>query len=97
MSSKFKENTFSLKKVQETMILPLWGRFIESKKEAPLLYDAKAVEIINSINYDFSSIKENINEYHALGWVVRAKTVDEAVKNFIKKHPINSPSSQYLL
>ncbi|MCT4584619.1 MAG: class I SAM-dependent methyltransferase [Peptostreptococcaceae bacterium] len=78
---------FELNAIQRTMFLPLWGRFKESKKNDPLLYDEKAIEIINNIDFDFMSLDKNVDEYGALSWVIRAKRMDEAVKNFIKKHP----------
>lgn len=78
---------FELNAIQRTMFLPLWGRFKESKKNNPLLYDEKAIEIINNIDFDFMSLDKNVDEYGALSWVIRAKRMDEAVKNFIKKHP----------
>jgi len=76
-----------LGKLQETMVLPLWGRFLESKKNDPLVYDSKAIEIINNMDYDFSEMENKLTEYHALAWAVRSKTMDVAVENFIKKHP----------
>lgn len=76
-----------LGKLQETMVLPLWGRFLESKKSDPLVYDSKAIEIINNMDYDFSKIENKLTEYHALAWAIRSKTMDVAVENFIKKHP----------
>ena len=45
--------------VQETLLLPLWGRAIETQKQKPLLIDNKAVSIINSIPYDFTVITKN--------------------------------------
>lgn len=87
MCNESEKNTIKLGKIQETMFLPLWGRFIESKKNDPLLYDTKAIEILSQLNYDFSKFEEKLSEYHALSWVIRAKTMDIAVENFIKKHP----------
>jgi O-methyltransferase involved in polyketide biosynthesis len=81
------KNKFELNEIEKTMILPLWGRYVESKKNDPFLYDSKAIEIINQIDYDFSQFKKELNEYNALAWVIRAKTIDVAVKDFIKKHP----------
>lgn len=75
-----------LGKLQETMVLPLWGRFLESKKSDPLVYDSKAIEIINNMDYDFSKIENKLTEYHALAWAVRTKTMDLVVERFIKKH-----------
>lgn len=50
-----------LKGVQETLLMPLWGRAVETQKETPLLMDQEAVNIINSINYDFTKIANKIN------------------------------------
>jgi len=48
-------NGINLGSVQETLLLPLWGRAIETQKQKPLLVDSKAVSIINSIPYDFTT------------------------------------------
>ncbi|WP_176461894.1 class I SAM-dependent methyltransferase [Anaeromicrobium sediminis] len=60
---------------------------MESQKSDPLLYDPKAIEIIGQLNYDFSTFEKKLSEYNAISWVVRAKTMDIAVQNFIEKHP----------
>lgn len=73
--------------VQETLLLPLWGRAIESKKTNPLFVDEKAVEIIDRIDYDFSTISENINELSQMGWVARSLKTDNIISEFIKEYP----------
>ncbi|MCT4621107.1 MAG: class I SAM-dependent methyltransferase [Marinisporobacter sp.] len=87
MHSSNQQPPFELGGIQQTMFLPLWGRFMESQKSDPLLYDAKAIEIINQLDYDFSTLGEKLGEYNAISWVVRAKTMDMVVENFIQKHP----------
>ena len=47
--------------VQKTLLVPLWGRAVESQKKHPALTDELAVEIINKIDYDFSTIAQNIS------------------------------------
>lgn len=47
--------------VQETLLMPLWGRAFETKKKNRLLVDEEAVRIINSIDYDFSQIEKKVN------------------------------------
>jgi O-methyltransferase involved in polyketide biosynthesis len=47
-------NEIKLDSVQKTLLLPLWGRAIETQKSKPLLVDNQAVSIINRIPYDFS-------------------------------------------
>lgn len=72
--------------VQETLLLPLWGRAYETQQKAPRLIDNKAVEILDKIDYDFSTIhKTQAVSQHA--WVARSLHTDRLAKDFIKKHP----------
>jgi O-methyltransferase involved in polyketide biosynthesis len=73
--------------VQETLVLPLWGRAVESTKEKPKLIDRKAVEIIKRLDYDFTLIAKNISRITQLAWVARSLHVDRAIRNFITIHP----------
>lgn len=82
------EQKISIKKgnVQETLLLPLWGRAYETQKDKPRLIDKKAVEIIEKLDYDFSTIaKTQSMSQH--GWVARSLHTDNMVREFIRKHP----------
>lgn len=84
MSEKLKIN---LGNVQKTLLLPLWGRAVETQKNEPLLVDQTAVEIIDKIDYDFSAITRNLSEISQLGWIWRSLSFDKIIKDFIEKHP----------
>lgn len=58
--------------VHETLLLPLWGRAVESKKINPIVYDKKAVHIVDNISYDFSKISKNISEVSKQSWIARS-------------------------
>lgn len=73
--------------VQKTLLLPLWGRAMESQKEKALLNDKTAVEIIQKIDYDFETLLKGINEVSVMGWVCRSLLMDEAIRGFIARHP----------
>ena len=73
--------------IQETLLLPLWGRAVETQKQRPLLVDHKAVAIINSLPYDFSAISKNINKFVQFGWVARSNYFDKRIKEFIERFP----------
>ncbi len=73
--------------IQETMIGPLWARATLSEKYPEILEDPKAVEILTSIDYDFSELKEFLGEWRGIGLLVRARNLDNAVKDYIKEHP----------
>ncbi len=76
-----------LTKVQETLLLPLWGRAVEAKKPNPQLFDKKALDIIEKLDYDFSTITQNINRLSQMGWVARSLQIDSIVSEFIKEFP----------
>lgn len=72
--------------VQETLLLPLWGRAYETQQAEPRLIDNKAVEIMDKVDYDFSTIHET-QAMSQHGWVARSLHTDKLAKEFIKKHP----------
>ncbi len=72
--------------VEETLLLPLWGRAYETQKDKPRLIDKKAVEIMERLDYDFSDI-ERTQSLSQHGWIARSLYTDKVVKEFIKKHP----------
>ena len=76
-----------LGKVQETLLLPLWGRATETQKEHPKIIDKKAAEIIEKIDYDFTTISRNINWISQLAWVARSKHIDAMISRFGETHP----------
>jgi O-methyltransferase involved in polyketide biosynthesis len=73
--------------VQKTMFLPMWGRAFESKKANPLLVDKTALEIIEKVDYDFSTLAQNLSELTQLAWILRSLAVDETIKKFLVKYP----------
>jgi len=72
--------------VEETLLLPLWGRAYETQKSTPRLVDENAVEIIRQIDYDFSNI-EKTQSMSQHGWVARSLHTDRMARRFIEQHP----------
>jgi len=72
--------------VSKTLLLPLWGRAIETQKSNPLLVDKMAVEIIDNIDYDFSTISKNIIDITQLAWIGRSLVTDKIIKKFLELH-----------
>jgi O-methyltransferase involved in polyketide biosynthesis len=73
--------------VQRTLLLPLWGRAVETQKKNPILIDQTALEIINNINFDFSTIAKNINPITQYAWIARSIHNDRTIKHFLSKFP----------
>ena len=80
-------NKIELGSVQETLLLPLWGRAIETQKKNPVLIDEKAVSIINIIHYDFTLLSKKISKISQASWIARSIYFDSKIKEFIKGHP----------
>ncbi|MCG8342398.1 MAG: class I SAM-dependent methyltransferase, partial [Chlorobiales bacterium] len=83
MAQKIKIKTGT---IEETLLLPLWGRAYETQKNNPRLVDERAVEIIRQIDYDFSNIEET-QAMSQNGWVARSLHTDRVALEFIKEHP----------
>jgi O-methyltransferase involved in polyketide biosynthesis len=73
-----------LSEEKETLLIPLFGKARESKKKSPLLVDKKAIEIIDQIDYDFTSLK--IPEKTNVMMCLRAKFIDNFVKDYLGRN-----------
>jgi len=81
------KDAVELGSVQKTLLLPLWGRAVEIKKARPLLVDRTAARIIESIDYDFSTISRNISFISQLAWIARSLHTDRTIREFLERHP----------
>lgn len=70
--------------VQETLLIPLLGRAVETKKENGLIQDKKAVEIVDALDYDFSKWQ---NSKTLAGATLRTRLFDQDVQDFLSQHP----------
>jgi O-methyltransferase involved in polyketide biosynthesis len=77
----------SLGAVQETLLLPLIGRAVISKKHPTYFTDAKAVEICDSLDFDKQKALRNMQESGLLAMAVRAVKMDNAITEFVRRHP----------
>jgi O-methyltransferase involved in polyketide biosynthesis len=81
------------------MLFPLWGRAQVSKEYSSLFYDAKAVELVEKIDYDLSTSdtpfvgimlniirKGNLLPMFSLV-ALMAKQFDDKIKAYITQHP----------
>ncbi len=82
-----KKDEIALGSVQKTLLLPLWGRAAETRKNRPLLMDNTAVRIIDAINYDFTTIKNTVNPLIRTAWIARSIYFDDRIRAFLEKHP----------
>jgi O-methyltransferase involved in polyketide biosynthesis len=69
---------------QETLLIPLYARALDSRSSHPILGDKKADEMVRTIDYDFERLK-GFGNRNVL--VVRAKQMDEWTKEFLASNP----------
>ena len=70
--------------VQETLFIPLAARALETQRKHPVLRDPRAVEMVQSIDYDAAKYGRG-----AGGWVtvLRTAIIDFWVRAFLAAHP----------
>jgi O-methyltransferase involved in polyketide biosynthesis len=73
--------------VQKTLLLPLWGRAFELQKPKPRLIDKTAVEIVNRLDHDFSTMTKNIHPLTQYAWIARSLHIDRTIREFLQRHP----------
>ncbi len=83
---KIEKNT-----VQETLIVPLYGRKMCSEKFPELYTDVFAERLCDRLDYDFSELEKKNNsflyEFGALEAAMRQLDMIWEIKEYLKKHP----------
>jgi O-methyltransferase involved in polyketide biosynthesis len=75
---------FQLGRVQETLLVPLYGRALDALGKRPILNDRTAVEMVESIDWDFARFNQ---ARRVVGCTLRTARYDEWVKDFLSRHP----------
>ena len=73
----------SLGEIQETLLIPLYGRAEDARRSTSILHDTKACEFVAAIDYDFTKFRGP----SLAGSVLRASIFDEYVRRFLADHP----------
>jgi len=75
----------TLSGVPVTLLMPLRGRYLETKRPDAIFHDAKSVEIIDAIDHDFDGA-ELPWEGH-MTFTARTQILDRQTSRFIEEHP----------
>ncbi|SDP54949.1 O-Methyltransferase involved in polyketide biosynthesis [Streptomyces sp. cf386] len=73
-----------LGEIQETLLIPLYGRAVQTRKRNGLIHDPKAVEMVDSLDYDFSRFD---GAKSLIGATLRTLQFDAWVADFLRRHP----------
>jgi len=79
------ESTSDLMGVAETLMITLYARAVETQCPDPILSDRHALALTQQLDYDFSKYEKGWASQ--LGCILRAKTLDRMVQNFLETHP----------
>jgi len=79
-----KKEKIKLEKEKETLLVPLYSKALESKKETPIISDNKAIEIVSKTEYDYTRLKIPKQTYITI--CIRAKQFDNYVREFLQKY-----------
>jgi O-methyltransferase involved in polyketide biosynthesis len=74
----------TLSEAQETLLIPLWARAVESQRAAPILVDRKAIELVESLAYPFERFARA--KVDSAGFCIRGRIIDALVKRFLEEH-----------
>lgn len=74
----------NLKSIPETLLIPLYMRYLESHTQNPLFNDESSIDAVKKIDFNFSKWK-NQNEVQ-IGIAARTLIFDTAVKAYLIKH-----------
>jgi O-methyltransferase involved in polyketide biosynthesis len=75
----------TLTAVEDSLLLTLYCKALDSRLPKPLLSDATADEIVRKLDYDFEQFKVNNNFLRNVA--LRSKKMDEVASAFIRHHP----------
>jgi len=74
-----------LEGVHETLLIPLWLRAQETRREDSIIVDEGAVSLVKNIAYDFS--KFSSGWMSQVGVAIRTMLLDRATMRFLGDHP----------
>ncbi|MEN0064128.1 MAG: class I SAM-dependent methyltransferase [Myxococcota bacterium] len=69
--------------VQQTLLIPLYGRAVETRKRHGLLDDPKATTIVDTLDYDFTKW----DGQNVILACMRTKVYDEIAQRFLDENP----------
>jgi O-methyltransferase involved in polyketide biosynthesis len=79
-----KKQSIQLGPAQETMLVPLYARALESRRKRRILDDPKAVEMVESIDWDFQRFGQRPRVFACS---LRCALFDGFVADFLARHP----------
>ena len=70
--------------VEETLLVPLYLRAVESRRKRPIIVDPQAMEMVRAIDWDFERFGQR---WRVVSCTLRTAMFDEFVAEFLRGHP----------
>jgi O-methyltransferase involved in polyketide biosynthesis len=84
ISNMTSKRSIQLGRVQESLLVPLYARAIDSTKKRPILRDTKAREIVESLDWDFKRFNQS---RRIVGCTLRTALFDGCARDFLDRCP----------
>lgn len=81
----YEKQNILFKKEQETLLIPLCSKAIESRQPNPIFFDQKSLDMLDRIKYDFPRLK--VPRKTSLMVCMRAAKIDDYARSFLSQHP----------
>ncbi|MBE0537360.1 MAG: class I SAM-dependent methyltransferase [Phycisphaerae bacterium] len=81
---QYKLSLEKLKGIPKTLLIPLRGRYLETKRANGIVSDPKSIEIIDSLEHDFATCELPWDSQMLIS--VRTEILDEAIHRFFNAH-----------
>ncbi|MCA9873236.1 MAG: class I SAM-dependent methyltransferase [Anaerolineales bacterium] len=79
------KETVLLTEAQETLLVPLYSKALESRRPRPIIQDEKAQEILERVDYDFARLE--VPRKTAVTLCIRARKLDDYAREFLARAP----------
>lgn len=71
--------------VSETLLIPLYMKYLAAQQPDPILYDETAMRLVPQLDYDFTKFDQAKGSI--IGTAIRARYFDQCTADFICRHP----------
>lgn len=72
--------------VSETLLIPLYAKFLETQRKDGIIKDEKSLEVVNQLDFDLNKFSQNFWSTQ-ISCAIRTEILDQAVKKFLEKKP----------
>ena len=79
------KHLIKLKNVEETLLIPVWCRALETLNDNGIITDNYATRICDEVDFNFSILKNSWKSQ--VGVAIRTQIFDRKVSTFLKKYP----------